>query len=216
MPDFAVPPSLRALVEQLPFDLDDTAQAGRAFQRWRAAAPGDGERAKRTVDLWTYCFVRRYFLVKFAVAPARPAADLDELVERVYRKVEDHRASVRQPRRYPHWVSVVCKNTFLNYVRREHPATVSLQEEERPPLPAEERVRGDLGLAHEVVAAAIGRLPDYLQPVAQMRFLEDDSYKTIGKKTETAVPTVRSYAGRARRRLREDPAVRALLEGPAE
>jgi DNA-directed RNA polymerase specialized sigma24 family protein len=213
----ALPESLQTLAAHLPFGLDESARVGAAFERWRTATGGDhqaGKREKRLVDLWTYCFVRRYFLAKFAAQPDLPAVDLDAQVERVYQKVEAAREGVRDPQRYPHWVSVVCRNTFLNYVRRTRPATVSLDDEDCRPLPAGETVRGDFGLAHEVVATAIERLPDYLQPVARMRFLEERSYEAIHEETGVAIPTARTYAGRARKRLRDDPAVRALLDGP--
>jgi len=222
-----VPESLRRLAEQLPFGLDDTARAGRAFRRWRdgdeARPPHDETHAedrlpkraadvKRVVDLWTYCFVRRYFLVKFAAQPEAPASDLDELVAQTYQKVENKRADVRQPERYPHWVSVVCKNTFINYLHRHRPASVSISEDDSPPLPAEGRASDSIGLAREVVAEAVARLPEYLRPVARLRLLERCSYNEIQRETGTSVPTARSYAGRARRQLREDPEVRALVD----
>jgi DNA-directed RNA polymerase specialized sigma24 family protein len=206
----AVPESLRELAARLPFGLEDAEQVGAAFRRFQNADDGEAPRERRAVELWTYCFVRRYFWVKFTVKPERPASDLDELVERVYRKIEAKRATVREPGRYAHWVSVVCRNTFLNYVNREGPPDVSLDEEHAPTLSSKKRVRGDLGLARSVVAEAIERLPDYLQPVARMRFLEERSYPSISEETGTAVPTARSYAGRARKQLREDPDVRAL------
>jgi RNA polymerase sigma factor (sigma-70 family) len=230
----SVPASIRRLTDQLPFGLDDTERAGRAFRRWRAAAGGEAETcaepppsadaeertdagktdAKRTVDLWTYCFVRRYFLVKFAAQSDAPASDLDELVAQAYQKVENKRATVRRPERYPHWVSVVCKNTFINYLHRRRPASVSISEDDGPPLPVEGRADDSIGLAREVVTDAVARLPAYLQPVARLRFLEGRSYNEIQRETGTSVPTARSYAGRARKQLRDDPEVRALVDPP--
>lgn len=216
MPAAFVPESLRALAAQLPFGLDETERAGAAFRRWRECAgeqrAGERRGQKRIVDLWTYCFVQRYFLVKFAARPSRPPSDLDELVERSYQKIEEARAEVRSPERYPHWVSVVCKNTYLNYLRRDRPARQSIDEEDGPALRSDQRVRGDVGLAKKVVAAAVERLPDYLQPVARLRFLEARSYEAIQEETGTAMPTARSYASRARQHLREDPEVRALAD----
>jgi len=220
-----VPESLRRLTEQLPFGLDDAERAGRAFRQWRGESADDATctdatctDAKRTVDLWTYCFVRRYFLAKFAAQPSAPASDLDELVARTYRKVEDKRAGVRKPGRYPHWVSVVCKNTFLNYLRRRRPAAVSIDEEESPSLPADEEAPpgAGTGLARKTVRDAIARLPEYLRPVARLRFLERRSYTEIQRETDTPAPTARSYAGRARQQLCEDPEVRALVEPPGD
>lgn len=218
----SVPESLHALAARLPFHLDDTERAGAAFRRWREGGasehpPERRDAEKHVVQLWTYCFVRRYFLVKFAACPPGPASDLDELVGRVFNKVERGYAGVRQPARYPHWVSVVCKNTYLNYLRRERPATRSIDEEGGLPLPSSHRAHEDLGLAKAVVAAAVERLPGYLQPVARMRLLEAHSYEAIREKTGTALPTARAYASRARQQLRQDPDVRALADlGPPE
>lgn len=207
----SLPKSLRALAARLPFGLDETERAGAAFRAWCEEGTG-----RRIVDLWTYCFVHRYFLAKFAVCPTHPAADLDELIDRAYRKIEQGREGVEQPRRYPHWVSVVCKNTYLNYLRRVR-ATESLDAEGSPmPVADTPVVGGDLGLARKVVEAAIERLPAYLQPVARMRFLEECSYEEISEKTDTAVPTARSYADRARRHLRKDADVQALLSPPGD
>lgn len=206
MSPFPASESLRALADKLPFGLDEAEQAGAAFRAWREDGTG-----QRTVDLWTYCFVHRYFLVKFVFRPGHPASDLDELIARAYRKVEQKREGVEQPVRYAHWVSVVCKNTYLNYLRRARP-TASLHEEGAPPLTTEAPAAGvDLGLARKVVERAIGRLPAYLQQVARLRFLEECSYQEISARTDTAVPTARTYAARARRRLQEDPRVQALL-----
>lgn len=207
-----VPESLRALAAHLPFGLDNTERAGAAFRCWRESDAGEGAAEKHAVELWTYCFVRRYFLVKFAVRPARPASDLAELEERAYQKIEQARTEVRFPERYPHWVSVVCKNTYLNYLRRNRPARQSIDEEEGPALQSDRQVRGDVGLTKKVVTEAVERLPEYLQPVARLRFLESHSYEAIREKTGTAVPTARSYASRARQRLRKDPEVRALAD----
>lgn len=222
MPSISVPESLRALTARLPFGLDDSEQAGAAFRRWREccaeehcakeACAEERTAARRIVDVWTYCFVRRYFLAKFASYPSCPASDLDELIGHAYRKIEQRRTGVREPTRYPHWVSVVCKNVYLNYVRRERPTPRSIEAREGPALVSEERVRGDMGLAKKVVAAAVRRLPGYLQPVARLRFLEARSYQAISRETGTAVSTARSYASRARRRLRADPDLQALKD----
>ncbi|HKL88843.1 MAG TPA: hypothetical protein VJ884_07535, partial [Salinibacter sp.] len=52
---------LRTILDQLPFAVDDSDAANDVFRRWREN--GDPE-AERLVDMWTYCFVCRYFLAK--------------------------------------------------------------------------------------------------------------------------------------------------------
>jgi len=85
-----------------------------SFRQWQTQADDE---AGYHVDLWTYCFIRRYFLVKFAREAYGGPADLEALIEKAYRKVQSRRHTVADTARYASWVSVVCKNTFLNYLR---------------------------------------------------------------------------------------------------
>lgn len=210
-----VPESIRSLAEQLPFGLDASAEVGEVFQRWYAGEPG-AKQAKDTVDIWTYCYVRRYFLYKLAGHQSSAASDLDELVDKTFKKVEKGQEQVRQPKQYPHWVSVVCKNTYRNYLRRTLPPTVSVHEEDSPVLSSQDEVRQEFGLARAVVERAIARLPAYLQQVTRLRLLEARPYPDISEMTDIPIATVRTYAGRGRKRLAEDPEVLALTERPSD
>ena len=92
----------------------------------------DDDEAKYHIDLWSYCFIRRYFLIKFSRdARFNSPADMDEVITQAYIKVQDRRATVSDAGRYASWVSVVCKNVFLNYLRRVH-HLVSIDEEAAP------------------------------------------------------------------------------------
>ena len=42
---------------------------------------------KILIDLWTYCYVRKYFLIKFLRRGAFQASELDQLVEKTYQKI---------------------------------------------------------------------------------------------------------------------------------
>ena len=66
--------SFDAVARHLPFHLNETGRANEAFLRWQTE---NDLAARRIVDLWTYCFIRRYFAVKFVQNPAYRAADLD-------------------------------------------------------------------------------------------------------------------------------------------
>ena len=53
--------SLETLASTLPFDLDQSDRVNEAFVAYmedRLSQP------KTLIDLWTYCYVRRYFLIK--------------------------------------------------------------------------------------------------------------------------------------------------------
>ena len=202
---------LHRVARHLPFQLDETDRVGEAFARWRDGKDATGE---RTVDLWTYCFVRRYFLVKFAREPAYGIADLDELVERVYRKVQTHRHTVERAERYASWVSVICKNTFLNYLRRRR-RQVSVDAEGGPVLKDEPAdVHHDAPLVRQALLAAIARLPPSLQTVARLKFVEDRPYEDIAAETERPVASVRAYVHKAIERFRKDERLLAYLDPP--
>lgn len=205
--------SLRPVVDRLPFHVDDFEAANQAFRRGREDASEADEHA---AELWTYCFVRRYFLIKFTRQSEYEPADLDELVEKVYQKIERGRSEINDPDRYAQWVSVICKNTFLNYVRRQR-QYVSTEDEHGPTLTVAEQIaRREPGLAVRAVEAAISRLPDYLEEAARLRLLEEKTYQQMGEITEKSVASLRTYVNRARKKLREDPALRAYLDPPGE
>ena len=129
-------------------------------------------------------------------------------MDEVYRKVETHQATIKQAHRYASWVSVVCKNTFLNYLRTRR-TMVSIEDGQEPVI--EERQEGpdEFGLALRAVHAAIRRLPDFLQEVARLRFVENRSYEEISALTGRPPATIRAYVNKARTRFHAD---RSLLK----
>jgi RNA polymerase sigma factor (sigma-70 family) len=201
---------LRTVLDRLPFAVDDTDAANEAFRRWQT---DDAAEAKRVVDLWTYCYVCRYFLGKSAGGNFDSAAAPEQLITRAYEKVRDKRDTVRNPDRYASWVSVVCKNTFLNHTRRDRRAQ-SIDEEKGPTLRADERGRSQtVGFVQESLEAAIDRLPNYLQEPARLYFLEDRDFEEISEAVDKPVPTIRTYKHKAVQRLREDETLREYVDG---
>lgn len=202
---------LRALARELPFDLDDTDAAAAAYGRWRA-----GEAAQRRhAELWAYLYAWRYFAVKFLREPNRPAADQDVLVTTAFGRVVAHFDAVRDPARFAAWVSVVCKNTFRNYLRR--PATTTpLTDEAAEALAADSTVEAEdeaLDAPHlrRVLDAAFAALPDYLREVARRRLVEGEPYESISEALGKPVPILRSYVNKTVERFRADPALRRAL-----
>ncbi len=202
---------LDSVLDHLPFSVDDTAAANDAFRRWsNRQHPSD----ERIVDLWTYCYVTRYFLSKSTRGDIQGAADADALIKRAYEKIEEKRDGVRDPGRYAHWVSVVCKNTFLNHIRKDH-TSESIDAEDGPTLSAKTTAPvAEMGFVEEALVDAIRDLPDYLKEPARLYFLEDKSFEEISDEIDKPVPTVRTYKHKAVTRLKEDERLREYVDPP--
>lgn len=202
---------LRTVVDRLPFAVDDIEAANDAFRRWME---GEDPDAKRVVDLWTYCYVCRYFLSKSTRGIFDNTSDADELTTRAYRKVQKNRDGVRNPSRYASWVSVICKNTLLNYTRRNQ-FSESINEEEGRTLSSDEvPLVADVGFVREAFDEAIERLPQYLQEPARLYFLEDQGFEQISEAIDKPVATVRTYKHKAVKQLRTDERLREYVESP--
>ena len=199
---------LHTVLDRLPFSVDDTDAANDAFRRWREKQE---ETAERLVDMWTYCYICRYFLAKSTGSAFDSAAAPDKLITRTFEKVQDKRDSVRDPDRYANWVSVVCKNTFLNHTRRDRTAD-SIDREKGPTLQAEDPRVPKIGFVQEAFSEAIERLPDYLQEPARLYFLEDREFEEISEQIGKAVPTVRTYKHKAVKQLRKDERLREYVD----
>lgn len=203
--------TLEAVAAHLPFAVDDVEQVNDTSARWHA----DGtEEAKRLLDIWTYCYIRRYFLHKFIQTSRYEASDLEQVVELSYRKVESHLHQLQDPERYAQWVSVICRRTYLNFLRSRR-AMVSVDDAYGPTLRADDPAAyHDAGQTLHALHRAIDRLPEYLQESARMRLLEDLSYEDMHAATGKPLPTLRTYVNKAVKRLRSDTLLRALLNKP--
>jgi len=201
--------SLAAVASRLPFHLNETKKVNATFRHWRR---DDDDEAKYHVDLWTYCFIRRYFLIKFTRdALYNNAADMDALIEQAYVKVEDHQASVSDTTRYASWVSVMCKHAYLNY-RRNVPSVVSIDQDDGLNLQGDSlEALHDAAMVHEGLRRAIERLPEFSREIAYLRFIENASYQDIARRMDKPLPIVRSYVNKAMVKLRSDPVFLAYL-----
>lgn len=199
---------LRTVLDRLPFSVDDTEAANDAFRHWMEE---QDEKAARLVDMWTYCYVCRYFLAKSAAGALENASASDELISRTYKKIQEKREGVRDPERYTNWVSVVCKNAFLNHTRRDRVAD-SINDEKGPTLRAEDSdLVPQVGFVREAFVEAIDRLPNYLQEPARLYFLENRGFEEISEEIGKAVPTIRTYKHKAVKQLRKDERLREYV-----
>jgi RNA polymerase sigma factor (sigma-70 family) len=154
---------------------------------------------------------------KYAKGSIRQMSDMEELISTVYEKVQKGRDGIKNPDKYAHWVSVVAKNTFINYVNRSRIETTSIHEPQSPTLKqvgAIQEIDERVGLMRSVLQEAIRRLPPYLRRVAQLHYFEDCTFKEIAERIDKEVPVVRVYKSRALKALREDPRLREAIEDP--
>ena len=202
--------TITEVADLLPFHLDDTQQVNDTFTRWRQDKT---EADKRLVDIWTYCYVYRYFLVKFSASEAHRYLAFDRLVATAFADVLRNLRRVRRPDCYAGWVSTICRNTFVNHLRAQR-NMVSLEHDvsepalEVPALP----VACDASVLHHSICKAIESLPDFLRDVARMRLLENCSYGVIQEATGKPLPTLRTYVNRALDHLRQNTTLQALLQ----
>lgn len=201
-------PALRQvddLAATLPFAVDDYPAAGRAFARWRVSA---ARLDYDTVTLWAYCYTYRYLYTRFARERVGSASDIELALDQAYLRVMDNLNAVRQPAKFPHFVSVVCRRALLNH-RSRRQTTVEMEDHTVSVPPAPPAGDYDRGLMEHVLDRSISALPPAVAEVARMRLFGRMEYEAIAEATGHPTPTVRTYFSKARTRLREDPALRA-------
>ncbi|WP_420456256.1 RNA polymerase sigma factor [Rubrivirga sp.] len=201
---------LDALARHLPFGVDDFDAARDTFVTWRRTG---AEADRQTAQLWAYCYVVWYFYGKFARERTGGPSDLDGVIERACRRTFRSMESVRDPERFPQFVSVVCRNVLLSYRARRRP-TVEM-DDHLVPVAASEADGLDRVLVRRLIVRAIGALPPAISEVARMRLLEGRSYQDVAQATGHPLATTRTYYSKALARLRADPDLRALHpDGP--
>jgi RNA polymerase sigma factor (sigma-70 family) len=199
--------SIDEVARKLPFPVDDFSQANQMYSRWRVSRSAA---ERRLVDIWTYCFVCRYFATQFIRASYLARSDFDHLVEVTFRKIKQKERTVRQPERFAGWISSVCRNTYINYLRSVIPTQPSADY-----LVAETALDElyDAATIRAAVRRAIERLPSFLQDAARFRFLDGLDYAEMAALTGKSIPTLRAYISKSVLRFRDDAMlVRVLLE----
>ncbi len=201
---------LEALAARLPFHPDDQEAVVALYERWCTARhPKDLE----LLELWLYCFVGRYFMVRMLREPHLSEVELEQLIGDTFLRLRRQLDSVRDRDRFVSWVGTACRNAFLNYLRnlRRRP----IPEPDDPPFEGPEAeaqlAREDLTRLLPVLAAAVERLPDFLREAARLALLEGLTYHEISRRLKKPPGTIRVYLSRAFRRLRQDPALQEFL-----
>jgi len=191
---------LAPLIQQLPFPIDATERLNDVFRRWvETAARPDRD----ILDLWTYCFTWRYFLSKAARGGLRRPSDIDALTAQTFRRTCRTRTDMGRIVRYANWVSVVCRNTYINYLQRGR-GVVWIDDLDGEFVTEPAPIYDDAPLICGVLQAAIHRLPPYLRETARLYFVEGHGFDAVAQALDLGVPTVRVYKQRSLQRLRDD------------
>jgi len=209
MDDYRGLERIREIQRQLPFTLLDVEAAQDAFQDWKTAPT---RKKLSVVFSWSYCYIYRYFIIKFAANPTFSDADFERIIAAAFRRVQSNFEAGTRIDRYPQWLSVVCKNLYRNFLRDHQPRiTVNASEVD---LEDEDAFAVDVWLdapnVRRVVSEALERLPEYLREVTQDRFIRNLSYEEIGERHQKPTPLIRSYVHKALQKLRDDPNLQSL------
>ena len=199
---------MRAPAADLPFSLDDTDAAARAFAHGRA---GDAA-ARGHAHIWAYGWASRYVARKFATERVGEPSDADAVLDRIIDglfgpgKSVDER--VTDPERFPGYVMVICRNALMTHRARRR-QFVEADDTVLEPTVDDDLFEGDTRVIRRDVAAAFAILPAAVRAVAEMRFTDQLSYEDIAEATGHPLPTVRTYLSKALARLRESGLLRA-------
>lgn len=192
---------IQPILDRLPFHYENADAVNAVFQRWRAHS---NEADKQLVETWAYAYIYMFFIQKRTSNQLESVSAVSEGIQDALLSVLEKKNTVRNPDRFAHWVSVVCRNAFLNLVRDtpEHtsidatPMQLKEDTSDRPSIDSE--------LIADVVHDAIDQLPNYLQVPARLYFLEGRSFQSISEEVDKSVATVRVYKQRAMQRLQQN------------
>lgn len=193
---------IERISRRLPFAVEETDKVNALYLDNHEL---DDPAASEVVDLWTYCYVRKYFQLKYARDFDGSVADYEKLMADTFRKITVGMQNLGPSPRYASWVSVICKNTYLNFLRSKK-KYLSVDRQHVPLEAREPNVADtlDARLLFNALQQAISRLPAFLRTVAVLRIIEEKDYETIAEETGKEIPTIRSYVNKAVTRLRND------------
>jgi len=198
--------SIHVVAGVLPFKLDDYRRANEAFVR---SVQEDSEDWQQVVDVWTYCYVSRYLALQFLRSGQPALSDLDRLIDRSFLKIRRGSSRLRTPGKYSSWVNTVCRNAYLNYVRSYR--LEWLDDPENIVAEAKSDEGYDLGLLADTLSRVIDDLPPFLREAARLRLFSGLTYREISERTGQSVPTLRSYANKSLKLIREHPHLQRIL-----
>ncbi|MGA7304585.1 MAG: sigma-70 family RNA polymerase sigma factor [Rhodothermales bacterium] len=204
----AVLNSINVVAGVLPFRLDEYDRVNEVFAASLVSA--EGHDSRRQVDVWTYCFVSRYFAVQFLRSGDPLWSDLDRLIDKAFIKIRRGIHELRSPAKYSSWVSTVCRNVYLNYMRSYR--LEWLDDPENIVAEATTAEDYDHGLLADTLSRVIDDLPPFLREAARLRLFAGLTYREISMRTGQSIPTLRSYTNKSIKLIRRHPHLRRIFD----
>lgn len=146
-----------------------------------------------------------------------PTRDLEDLVQDVFLEVFRSIASYRGDARLSTWIARVTAHVAYGYLARKRPAAARL---ESVPEPAASEPPSDQQAALRRAMLRVHDLLDDLDPKVRLAFclhvLDGQPLAEVASAMRATLVATKSRIWRARRQLRRDPAVQAILGEEAD
>ncbi len=200
---------LDRLSPHLPFKVDDFDAARAAFASWKE---DDDEASRKTTLLWIDCFILWYFRGKLSRERISTPSDVDALIDGASRRIFRALDRIREPGKFPEYVSVTCLNVLRSY-RERRKTTVELNED-LALVSAPMSTTVDQDQFVRLLDKLVPRLSPAIGGVVQMRLREGRSYRDVARATGLPLATVRTYHSKGLAKLREHPCLRDFGPDP--
>ena len=162
---------------------------------YRAAMQGDRD----SFEMIIRSFSRNLFAIAYGILQNREEAE--DVVQDTLVKAWKSRWRVRDPEKFPAWISTIARHRARDLARRRRPE----------PLPhdfesAETKTESDNADLDSEVQAALSQLPELHRAAVTLRYFEELDYATIERTLGLSNGALRGILGRAlgamRRRLK--------------
>jgi len=180
----------------------------------RAAADGDE-------DAWSRLVERYLPLVRSVIRwHGLSGQDSEDVAQILWLRLVEHLKDIREPRALPGWIKTTTRNEcmqLLKSARRAVPVGASV--EPQPVTPADHELDEDLLRAerHQALLTALAELPEHQRTLLVLLAADPPlSYAEVSRLLDIRIGSIGPTRARALSRLRESPAMAALIETSTE
>lgn len=146
--------------------------------------------------------VERHYAVvyRYAYRLSGSADDAEDLTQQTFLQAQERLGQLREPGAGRAWLCTICRNQYLQGVRREIPAIGSLDLVAEP-VESASLITGEID--HERLQRLLNELPEEYRSPLILYYFEDFSYREIAGHMEVPIGTVMSRLSRAKAWLRQ-------------
>lgn len=155
----------------------------------------------------------RQRVFSFAYYSLRAKADAEDVTQEVFIKLWQHWQKIDQLK-VGGWLMRVAHNAVIDHVRRQKPSIEGIDSYAEVEQQASDSVEGaelDNEIYRETLMEAIQTLEDPFKSIVILRDIQGASYSDIRESLDISESQVKVYLHRARRKLRENKALRNLF-----